>query len=102
MILTGAHYIYIIFILIILAVMIMKKDTIVPCMLGIFALAFFYTNNVVASVGAIWTGGGCLVPWSLIPAAAICGVSPMELAKRNFIPIIVGLIITTIVVIIII
>lgn len=53
-------------------------------------------------IGAIWTGGGCLVPWSLIPAAAICGVSPMELAKRNFIPIIVGLIITTIVAIIII
>ena len=48
-------------------------------------------------IGAIWVGGGTIVPWSLIPAAAICNVSPMELARRNFIPVIVGLICTTIV-----
>jgi hypothetical protein len=48
-------------------------------------------------IGAIWTGGGCLVPWAVISAAAICGISPIELAKRNLIPVGTGLIVTTIV-----
>ncbi|WP_373600691.1 hypothetical protein [Paraclostridium bifermentans] len=53
-------------------------------------------------IGAIWTGGGCLVPWALVPAAAICGVSPIELAKRNLIPVLCGLVVTTFVAMIII
>jgi hypothetical protein len=48
-------------------------------------------------IGAIWVGGGTLVPWGLIPAAAICRVKPMDLAERNFIPVVTGLIVTTIV-----
>jgi len=48
-------------------------------------------------IGAIWVGGGTLVPWGLIPAAAICRVQPIDLARRNFIPVITGLIVTTIV-----
>ncbi|MGL5715728.1 MAG: hypothetical protein ACRCX2_22085, partial [Paraclostridium sp.] len=56
MILTGAHYIYMTFILFILFIMIMKKDTIVPCILGVFCLAFFYTNSLSASVGAVFNG----------------------------------------------
>ncbi len=47
-------------------------------------------------IGAIWVGGGTLVPWSLIPAAAICRIQPMDLARRNFIPVVIGLIVTTI------
>lgn len=47
-------------------------------------------------IGAIWVGGGTIVPWGLIPAAAICGVLPMDLARRNFIPVATGLIATTI------
>ncbi len=42
-------------------------------------------------------GGGTLIPWALIPAAAICNVSPFELARRNLIPVIIGLVMTTIV-----
>lgn len=70
------------------------------------SLASVFGTAINASVGAlaalgqisgIWVGGGCLVPWGLISAAAICGVSPIELAKRNFVPVITGLIITTIV-----
>lgn len=53
--------------------------------------------GALGQIGAVWVGGGTIVPWSLIPAAAICNVSPMELARRNFIPVIVGLICTTIV-----
>lgn len=53
--------------------------------------------TALGQIAAIWVGGGCLVPWSLIAAAAICGVSPIELGKRNFIPIMVGFVVTTIV-----
>lgn len=42
-------------------------------------------------------GGGTLIPWALIPAAAICGVSPFELARRNLKPVAIGLVVTTIV-----
>ena len=58
--------------------------------------------TALGQISAIWVGGGCLVPWSLIAVAAICGVSPIELGKRNFIPIIIGLAVTTIVAIFII
>ncbi|MEG0855232.1 MAG: hypothetical protein RSG52_02010 [Terrisporobacter sp.] len=53
--------------------------------------------TALGQIAAIWVGGGCLVPWSLIAAAAICGVNPIELAKRNFIPVMTGLVVTTIV-----
>ncbi|MNP84264.1 hypothetical protein D3C76_1834990 [compost metagenome] len=42
-------------------------------------------------MAAIWVGGGTLIPWALIPAAAICGVSPFELARRNLKPVLLGL-----------
>lgn len=48
-------------------------------------------------IAGIWVGGGCLVPWGLISAAAICGVNPVDLAKRNFKPIMIGFVVTTIV-----
>lgn len=53
--------------------------------------------TALGQISAIWVGGGCIVPWSLIAAAAICGVSPVELGKRNFIPVMIGLAVTTIV-----
>ena len=59
-------------------------------------------NAKVGTLAATWVGGGCIVPWALAPAAAICGVKPAELAKRNFIPVMVGLVVTTIVAIFII
>lgn len=55
------------------------------------------TLTALGQIAAIWTGGGCLVPWGLIAAAAICGVSPFELARRNLIPIMIGFVVTTIV-----
>ncbi|MFJ8071635.1 hypothetical protein ACIQZD_22220 [Peribacillus sp. NPDC096447] len=42
-------------------------------------------------------GGGTLIPWALIPAAAICNVSPFELARRNLLPVTIGLAVTTVV-----
>ena len=34
------------------------------------------TLTALGQIAAIWVGGGTLVPWALIPAAAICGVDP--------------------------
>ncbi|CAN7737969.1 hypothetical protein LJR153_006356 [Paenibacillus sp. LjRoot153] len=53
--------------------------------------------TALGQVAAIWVGGGTLIPWALIPAAAICGVSPFELARRNLKPVLIGLAVTTIV-----
>ena len=53
--------------------------------------------SALGQIAATWVGGGCIVPWALAPAAAICGVKPVDLAKRNLIPVMVGLVVTTIV-----
>lgn len=55
------------------------------------------TLTALGQIAAIWVGGGTLIPWALIPAAAICGVDPFELARRNLKPVVIGLAITTIV-----
>lgn len=55
------------------------------------------TLTALGQIAAIWVGGGTLIPWALIPAAAICGVSPFELARRNLKPVLLGLIVTTVV-----
>ncbi|GGB54326.1 hypothetical protein [Fictibacillus barbaricus] len=55
------------------------------------------TLTALGQISAIWVGGGTLVPWALIPAAAICGVDPFELARRNLKPVAIGLVVTTIV-----
>lgn len=48
---------------------------------------------VMAALGqitAIFVGGGTIVPWGLIPVAAICNVSPLELTRKNLIPVCIG------------
>jgi hypothetical protein len=39
----------------------------------------------------IAVGGGCIVPWAVIPAAAITGTDPIEVARRNLVPTLLGL-----------
>ncbi|HHY81867.1 MAG TPA: hypothetical protein GX505_04205, partial [Clostridiales bacterium] len=55
------------------------------------------TLTALGQIAAIWVGGGTIIPWSVIPAAAICGVSPFDLVRRNMKPVIIGLVVTTIV-----
>jgi hypothetical protein len=55
------------------------------------------TLTALGQIAAIWVGGGTIIPWAVIPAAAICGVSPFELVRRNMKPVIIGLAATTIV-----
>ncbi len=48
---------------------------------------------ILASLGqitAVFVGGGTIVPWGLIPVAAICNVSPVELARKNMVPVLIG------------
>ncbi|WP_059172932.1 hypothetical protein [Bacillus sp. FJAT-27445] len=54
------------------------------------------TLTALGQIAGIWVGGGTLVPWALIPAAAICNVDPFELARRNLLPVLIGLVVTTI------
>ena len=49
---------------------------------------------VLGQITAIWVGGGTIIPWGLIPVAAICNVSPLELARKNMIPVLIGFIAT--------
>lgn len=55
------------------------------------------TLATLGQIAAIWIGGGTLIPWAVIPAAAICNVDPFELTRKNFKPVMIGLIVTTIV-----
>ena len=55
------------------------------------------TLTALGQVAAIWVGGGTLIPWAVIPVAAICGVDPFELTRRNFKPVVIGLVVTTVV-----
>lgn len=52
----------------------------------------------VGQMGAVWSGGGCLAAWSfgLVATAGVSGVSPLELARKNFIPVVTGLVVSTI------
>jgi hypothetical protein len=55
------------------------------------------TLTALGQIAAIWVGGGTIIPWALLPAAAICGVDPFELARRNLYPVAIGLLVTTLV-----
>jgi hypothetical protein len=48
------------------------------------------TLAALGQLAGVWTGGGTIIPWGLIPVAAITGVNPIELARRNFFPVVLG------------
>ncbi|WP_082233261.1 hypothetical protein [Halobacillus massiliensis] len=55
------------------------------------------TLAAIGQMGSIWTGGGTIIAWSsLIAIAGFCGVPVMELVRKNFIPVITGLFISTV------
>ena len=41
-------------------------------------------------IGAVFVGGGTVVPWGISPVAAICNVDPLELARKNIVPVCIG------------
>ena len=55
------------------------------------------TLAAIGQLGSIWTGGGTIVAWSsLVAIAGFSGISVMELVRKNFLPVMVGLIVMTI------
>jgi hypothetical protein len=55
------------------------------------------TLAAIGQMGAIWTGGGTIIAWSsLVAVAGFAGVSVIDLARKNFIPVITGLVVATI------
>lgn len=54
------------------------------------------TLTALGQIAGIWVGGGTIIPWAVIPVAAICKVDAFELARRNLKPVIIGLLVTTV------
>ncbi len=60
------------------------------------------TLAALGQVGSVFSGGGTLTAWAfgLVATAGVAGVSPLELARKNFIPVACGLFVATILAII--
>ncbi|WFR55547.1 hypothetical protein QA584_18285 [Anaerocolumna sp. AGMB13025] len=66
-------------------------------LVGSIAQTFSSVGNIhVATLAAlgqivtVWVGGGTIIPWGVIPVAAICGIEATELARKNLIPVLCG------------
>lgn len=54
--------------------------------------------GAVGQMGSVWSGGGTIVAWSsLVAVAGIVGVPVMDLVRKNFVPVIAGLMLSTII-----
>jgi hypothetical protein len=65
-----------------------------------FSKAVDLNKAVLTAMGqltTIWVGGGTIIPWAIIPVAAICNVNPLDLAKRNIVPVVIGFVATFVV-----
>ena len=67
-------------------------------LVGSIAQTFSSVGDIhIASLAAlgqivtVWVGGGTIIPWGVIPVAAICGIEATELARKNLIPVLSGL-----------
>ncbi|MCY9661409.1 hypothetical protein P5G65_31875 [Paenibacillus chondroitinus] len=55
------------------------------------------TLAAIGQMGSVWSGGGTLIAWSsLVAVAGFAGVSAIDLARKNFLPVIIGLSVSTI------
>ncbi len=66
-------------------------------LVGSIAQTFSSMGNIhIASLAAlgqlvtVWVGGGTIIPWGVIPVAAICGIEATDLARKNLIPVLCG------------
>ena len=81
--LTYLHYIYLIVIIVVIALMIMKHDVVVPCIVGLFVLGFCYSGfSVIGGAQAVFNGmmaaGGDLFDIMLIIALMVAMLKAME------------------------
>lgn len=55
------------------------------------------TLAAIGQMGSVWSGGGTLIAWSsLVAVAGFAGVSVIDLARKNFLPVAIGLAVATI------
>lgn len=54
MLLTSLHYLYIVMVVAVLAIMLMKKDIVIPCIIGIFAMGYLYSGSIVTAIQSIF------------------------------------------------
>ncbi|WP_425060061.1 hypothetical protein SCACP_07090 [Sporomusa carbonis] len=52
--LTALHYVYLIFIFVILAVMVMRRDTSLVCLVGIFIIGLMVKGSIYQAVSSIF------------------------------------------------
>jgi len=52
--LTLLHWIYVIMVVVILAIMVMRKDTVIPCIAGIFLLGLAGSGSITGAIRAIF------------------------------------------------
>src|SRR5699024_57611 len=69
---------------------------------GALAQTFAATGSIdvptlaaLGQISTVWVGGGTIIPWGCVPVAAICGIKAADLAKKNLIPVVCGLAVTT-------
>ena len=55
------------------------------------------TLAALGQIVTIWVGGGTIIPWGVIPVAAICNVKASDLARKNLIPVLSGIAATLVV-----
>jgi hypothetical protein len=74
------------------------------------SLAYTFSNIVdidiagltaLGQIITVWFDGGTVIPWAVIPVAAICDVKAADLARKNLIPVMSGIVATVIVALII-
>lgn len=54
------------------------------------------TLSAIGQMGSVWVGGGTLIAWSsLVAVAGFAKVPVMELVRKSFLPVIIGLILST-------
>ena len=56
------------------------------------------TLAAIGQMGSIWTGGGTLIAWSsLLAVAGFCRVPVLDLVRALFIPVVAGLLVSTVI-----
>ncbi|MBM7553652.1 hypothetical protein [Thalassobacillus pellis] len=55
------------------------------------------TLAAIGQMGSVWVGGGTVIAWSsLVAVAGFCGVPVMELVRKNFLLVMAGLLVSTV------
>lgn len=54
------------------------------------------TLAALGQIVTVWCGGGTIIPWGVIPVASICNVKAADLARKNLIPVLCGMVATVI------